>query len=614
MNSSQLILIDANLRDVQLLQIIRRNEVRKWVAFIPDYARILELEDLLRPYALRIGTGRELQETAHKLRRPFYRLTAQLGDKYNSLEWWSSSISERNTMNSRLFLNCCYVFVAKDFLNMNDDMCIICDSVPVLKTISNIAKNSHKVFLYKSRSLERYFLQGYTRRIAALFYNMIVGWRRWLVARVNLLYHQILLRKRIKKLMAVDFMLHTWVAEKCFGSDGKFHDGYFGVLPQWLREKDYDVCTLVTIFSTRRSYWKALNFFRLRPGDYIIPEDFHRIYDYLFPLWLYLKKLRFKYKGVILSDVDVTSLFYEEKQKDPASIVTMYYILMKRLAENHVKPSVIIDGFENMISDKMIILGAKKYLKGTIVNGFFHLPVTSNILCNFIDSSEVNFAPLPDQIICNGELYQNLLVEQGYPSDKLATGTALRYTYLWDRTDKGLEKPEDGIMRVLIPLPLAKGAAIELIQKAMGALETTDYKIYLKPHPMGLEILNELPNSVTSRIEALSGPMDDALSKADVILTAATSSALDGVLSGKPVIRIARESEIDFDPLVGLGNFGEVYFREEQIRKAAEEYEHRLNQGKRLVDYDPDIYLRKLFAPPNEEYLSVFIPEALKKD
>jgi hypothetical protein len=395
----------------------------------------------------------------------------------------------------------------------------------------------------------------------------------------------------------MDFLLHTWVTEKCFGSNGKFNDGYFTILPQWLREKGYKVCTFVTIFSIKRSYWEALNFFRLRPSDYIIPEDYYRFYDYLFPLRLYLSKILFTYKGIVLSGVDLTPLFYEEKRKDPASVETMYYILMKRLAENRVKPSVIIDGFENMISDKMIILGAKRYLKGAIVNGFFHLPVTLNILCNFIDSSEAEFAPLPDQIICNGELYQSLLAEQGYPSDKLVTGTALRYTYLWDKTDKGPIKSENSNMRVLIPLPLAKGAALELIQKAMGVLETTDYKIYLKPHPMGLEILDELPTSVTSRVEALTGPMDDALSKVDLILTAATSAALDGVLS-----------------LVGLETFGEVYYREEEIRKAAEEYEHRLNQGKSLVDYDPDIYLRRLFAPPNEEYLSVFIPEALKKD
>jgi len=412
----------------------------------------------------------------------------------------------------------------------------------------------------------------------------------------------------------VDFILHTWVDEKCFGSNGEFHDRYFTILPGWLREKGYKVSTFITIYSIKRLYWQAINFFRLKPEDYIIPEDFYKWYDYFFPVWLYFKKFRFKYKQLILDSVDVTSLFHEENKRDPVNFTTMNYILMKRLAQREFEPRVIIDGFENMVSDKMIITGARKYLRNTILNGFFHIPVTLNILCNFTDKMEIMFAPLPDYIICNGEFYREILEQEHYPGEKLTVGSALRYTYLWQRKLEKPISPMNGVLQILVPLSLVKNASIELIQKVMGAVgQQTSYEIYLKPHPMGLKFVEELPTSTLSRVEVLTGSMDAALSKVDVILTGATSAALDGVLSGKPVIRIGRESDLDLDPLGCLKGFERVFYHEEEIREVLKQYHLALKNGKSVINYDPNTFLQNLFAPPTEDFLSAFIPEPLRR-
>jgi hypothetical protein len=614
LESPKLILIDAHIGREKIADIVRKENIGEWIALIPDYNLTLSIEDTLKPYAKRLSTGNALQEVVRNIRKPYYQVTSELGEKYNSLAWWSTSISERNTMTNRLFLNCCYVFLAKRALTISKDTCFICDSVPVLALISNISPKHYETSLHTSFSLRRYISNGYIGNIRQALYKFIKKYYIWFITKAHYVYHRAIKGGLLPKPSSVDIVLHTWVDEKSFGTDGTFIDRYFTVLPEWLRKQGHKVATFVTLSAIQRSYWQALNFFRLKPENYIIPDDFHKWYDNFLALFLYLKKLSFKYDNLILEGVDVSSLFYEEKQKDSINLETLNFILMKRLAESRIKPLMIIDGFENMVSDKMIILGARKHLSDTILKGFFHIPVATNNLCNFIGQSEMQFAPLPDQVICNGEVYRKILETENYPKKLLRVGTALRYIYLWKTKTPSLNNSDHsmGVLRILVPLPLARNAAMELIQKVIGAVpEKQPWRIYLKPHPMGLDVINALPKLTLSRVEILTDSMDDSLQKSDVVVTAASSAALDSVLSGKPVIRIGREADLDFDPLSNLDGFENVFYETDEISQELEKYSRKLGCGEKLIDFDPLDLLGNLFAPPTEEYLSVFVSKSI---
>ncbi len=614
MEAPKLILIDAQIGREKMADIVRKKNIREWIALIPDYDLTLGIEETLKPYANRLSTGNALQEVVKDIRRPYYQVTSELGERYNSLAWWSTSISERNTMTSRLFLNCCYVFLAKRLLSLDKNICFVCDSVPVLALIADISPRHYEASLHTSFSLRRYISKGYIGNVRQALYKFLKKYYIWFITKAHYVYHRVIKGSLPQKPFSVDIVLHTWVDEKSFGTDGTFIDRYFTILPEWLRKQGHKVATLVTVSAVQRSYWQALNFFRLKPDDYIIPDDFHKWCDNFFALFLYLKKLSFKYDNVILEGVDVSSLFYEEKQRDSINLETLNFILMKRLAESGIKPLMIIDGFENMISDKMIISGSRKYLKSTTLKGFFHIPATTNNLCNFISPSEIQFAPLPDEIICNGEVYRKILETENYPKNLLSVGAALRYTYLWKTKASHLYNSNHvkDHLTILVPLPLARNAAMELIQKTIDAVPAKKpWKIYVKPHPMGLDVINALPELTLSRVEILTDSMDESLRKSDIVVTAASSAALDGVLSGKPVIRIGREADLDFDPLSSLDGFENVFYGKDEINQELEKYSNKLVCGEKLIDFNPPELLSNLFAPPTDDFLNVFVSKGM---
>ncbi|MBU2549814.1 MAG: hypothetical protein KKB20_15475 [Proteobacteria bacterium] len=617
MSEAKLVLLDARLDRQKIVDIIGREGLVRWAALIQDYGRIIEIEEALPPTIQRMETGPAMRRAVQALRTPYYRLTADLGRKHQSLAWWSNSISERNNMNSRLFLNCCYVDAARRLIERDGDLCLVCDDPTVLKIVAGCFASSRRIVVETSGRLNGRALNGYLHSFLYVLGTCVQGLWRWFQAKASLYWHDRAQKERPRGPADLDCLVHTWADEKSFGANDRFNDRYFTTLPDWLRQRGYKTASLVTVYAIERSFWRALEFFRKDPAAYILPEDYCTWYDYLFPVRLYLRRLRFGFKGLVLNGVDMSALFTMEKQRDAGSFVLLYYPLMKRLADKGVRPSVILEAFENMLSDKMVALGVKKYLPGTRLFGFFHLAVTQNILCNFIGPGEAEFAPLPDRIICNGPVFRDRLAEAGYPEDKLSVGVALRYQYLWkqkapDESEALGFQPPAGPMRILVPLPLVEDGALELIGKTMAAAGN-DYHIYLKPHPMGLGLLDRLPDGIRSRVQALTGSMDEALARTDVVVTAATSAALDAVLSGKPLVRLGREAEIDLDPLEGLESLDRVYYSPKEIKAVLADYQTRIRNGSPLIGYDPRTLLPGLFAPPSDEGLSAFIPSDLRK-
>src|SRR6266436_4714194 len=80
--------------------------------------------------------GNQVEERfAQLLRKPLLdRITAQ-GRVHDSIAWWASRLSERNTMVSPLFLRCCYLQVGQmELKNQHGTLCVIAESWAVLES------------------------------------------------------------------------------------------------------------------------------------------------------------------------------------------------------------------------------------------------------------------------------------------------------------------------------------------------------------------------------------------------------------------------------------------------------------------------------------------------
>ncbi|MCX5807572.1 MAG: hypothetical protein NT010_16150 [Proteobacteria bacterium] len=601
---NKLAIVHSSLSNEKISSFLSASGFTKFLLLVSDYERVRELGEVLKDTGEIYDISSDIQNTADLLRRPFYEVTAQLGVKYNSREWWAGNISERNTMICNLFLHCCYCYIFSRKMKEEDNFCVISDSSAVIKNITGIAgKNridvvSKTLFVIKD-GCSGVFFEG--------FYKLILHLGIFTLTRLNRLYHRLTAGKW-KPLKNPDVVLHTWVDEKCFGPNGQFKDRYFTVLPDYYRKKGVSKATFVT-FSYRnitRSLWSAVSFLRVNQEDFIIPEDYYHIGDYIFPFLLRFKMGRFVFTQIILKDLDCSILFNEYHRNEPVRFEAMYYLLFKRLLNKGIKPKLLIEGFENMATDKMILLGIRDFMPGTAVYGFFHVAQSPHVLCFFTDVIEGDVAPLPDRIICNGLKYMEILIKEHYPKERIVVGAALRYLYLHNIKKASSDRHDD--FRILLVLPIEKETVVELFYKLKTAIDGINhYRMILKPHPMETKIIEKIKGDFLPGTEVFTGGMEDALNMCDIVVSAATGAVLDCIMADKEVIRIGRGTQIDFDPLAWFEELGRPCSSIEELRKRLVDTEKKI----RSQSYEKPQYsamLPELFSPMTEETMKPFLP------
>lgn len=601
---SNMLLIHSSLPHEKITGFLKGSGIKTWYPLIGNYEKIVELKKELRGIAECEEISAMLQKAAADLRRPFYEATAKLGVQYNSIEWWTSIISERNTMTCSLFLHCCYVYLASQWMDSDEDLCIITDSNAVIKNIAFVAAKkgvkaeNNTFFTLKDRPL-RIFAEG--------LFKLVLHLGVFMTARLNRLYHTIITGK-YTPLKNPDVILHTWVDEKCFGEDGQFRDRYFTILPDYYERNNVRKATFVS-FSYRnitRSIWNAFSFLHTNKDHFIIPQDHYCIWDYLFPFRIWFRQRRFEFRSVVLKDVDCSILFDEYHKNEPVRFETMYYLLFKRLAKKGIRPKMVMDGFENLFTDKLIQLGVKEFMPGTAVHGFFHVAPSPNTLCFFIDIKERDTAPLPDRIICNGRRYKDILIREHFPEDRVVVGAALRYLYL--HNIRQASRAASGDFRILLVLPIEKETIVELFYKLKEAMEGIErLRMILKPHPMQTSFIKTIMNDFPPGTEVFTGPMGEALNLCDIVVSGATGAVLDCVMADKEVVRVGRSAQIDLDPLAWFEEFGRPCGSVNELR------ERLIDAEKRIKDpsYSPPYYsvmLPELFSPATEEAMRAFLP------
>jgi surface carbohydrate biosynthesis protein (TIGR04326 family) len=327
------------------------------------------------------------------------------------------------------------------------------------------------------------------------------------------------------------------------------------------------------MFSVRRSWRAAWEWMRHSRQQFLNPYQFFRLSDYWFTVREAWRQARMPHEAVRLGDLEVTRLFEAERDRTTfdadALEAILCYCLPHRLAEAGYFVDVLIDPFENMIPEKSLILGFRRYLPATMLVGFQHAALYPFMLCNFITASEAKFAPMPDRIVCNGEFFREVLVREGLPAERAVTGPSLRYGHLWQLAERPLP-PRAAPAIVFVPLPLMLPEAVELILKICRALEDLPgIRVYLKPHPMSsLKTLLKAAHleHLPAHFEFVGGGMGEWLAQAHVAVGMSSSTVYEIVAAGVPLVVVGRETGLELNPLSWYPEWRQVYVAPEDIR------------------------------------------------
>lgn len=338
-------------------------------------------------------------------------------------------------------------------------------------------------------------------------------------------------------------LIRTYIDETYFGADGTARDRYFPGLADALRQDGYEVITVPWLTQPRRSRREAFAWFRRHPGQYLIPEDFYSLGDYLWATSVIVAQARLASGPHVFEGLDVTPLVRDacRQQSTEAGLTrsALYYRLVEKWARLGLKFDVFIDTFENMLGEKPPVMALRRWVPDVLTVGFQHYAGQHPlVLCLFTTPEEAAFAPHPDIIVCNLPLTAARLVDAGFPRRKLRVGPPLRFLYSMPAEVE--RTAEAG--RVLVVLAMDPMAAKELLSKLLAAFpEDESIRFWVKPHPMmslkqfdALLGGREMPPHMT-RVE---GPIGEWLARAAGAVVVATTATLEVALpvpAGMPV-------------------------------------------------------------------------------
>jgi len=578
--------------------------VSECVGLMPDYGAIERLEADLRGVASRRPINADLRVAADDLRRPFVELTALFGRKYGSLAWWASGIAERNTNGSDLFLHCCYLLLAQRYLDEGKSLGIVCSAPALRRLIVELARARGYRVCQIGRRVPR-LRETVLWPIAALVWKTVYVLLRWLAVR--------LVRGRVVRhrrgAINPDVLLSTRVDRACLDGSGSLRDRYLPGLGQFYASRGLSSATVFAILEDLRVFWSMIRHVP-KTADCILLEDHLRFADLAFPARMWARQRAFRFQGAILRGLDVSRLFDAANRTESLSVIaTLHYPLMRRLAADGIHPRLVVLPFENMVFDKLTILGVHRFMPGTEVYGFCHNPLKRNVLPWYTDVRERDIAPLPDRVVCNGPRYREILLREGYAPERVVIGAALRYAYLHRggaQAQGSGPRPDGAPPSILLVLTTKRDGTSEVIDKfvsAVGALP--DAVVLVKPHPFARELAGGVLSALGGRARVVDGTMEEVLAASDIVVCAASGAILEAVLAGKRVIRVSPESQLDMDPLAWFAEFDPPVSTPEELARRLQEACAAVGTPSRARPGDA---LSSFFAPPTEEHMAAFLP------
>lgn len=624
----KLVLAHKSLNIRRIIEFIRNEDKIFWLYMGRDYSDMLVWRERLSGVAQQVEFGRELQSKAKDLRRPFIDFMAETGCRNNKFVYWTSIVFEKNTVLSPMFQNCCNLEVLKDYLDHNIEfktLIVISGSWSFLETI--------KINL-ESPLLEIISLNNNASKFTSILkdYFTIMKNSLFFIAKCFLEYASLkLFCKKYNSLNSSDsakgkmnkwIILRSWAHNNLFDKEGVFNDVYLPILGKWLKANGYEIKIMplllmpkLGIRSILKSYKNIMLLLSEKKNNFIVPWKYLKIRDIFIAYKMCFGQLWLRFDKQYFYNWNLHILLNEERRKFALNQrglgCALHYLLIKRLAENNIKIERAIYTFENMLTEKLFLIGLKKYYPDAKSVGFQHSVLYPLKLDMYISEKEITKIPLPSKIVCSGDFFRNIMIKEKYPAEKLEIGPALRFAHIYNKKEN--IKIEN--KSVLIACPGYRNELVELLYKVLTALRDEDVSLWIKPKPDTpmIDVIDEIikkTNINPAKIKKVSGSLSELLNKANIMITIASGAIIDGIASGIPVLRIKREMDLDLDPLDWLNFDPKRDFIAYTVSDIKRETIRALTLSEAekewLKEYGQKI-TEEMFSPVSEETLRVFL-------
>lgn len=492
--------------------------------------------------------------------------------------WWLSLVAEKSTLKKQSYHNLARLITIMDFKKRFSIAEIYIDIEDVALK-NSILKNSHGENAYRVTS-------SATKKpiSCALFFVKALGYLTFFIAR-KCIMHLVFARDSKRKMASLNrskFLLITFFpfADKKLLKQNVFKSNYFGPLQKSIESRFKNEISWLGILQDT----SGLNIDKIKLAKQIngwqycffFPEELvsflgiaSSLFVFLYICLKYMVKMPYLAKHFVFDygrKINIWDIFREE---------WVYSFFGTYLIENILHYYAFIGLLSKMKNGSAIIYPAELYSYENALNtakkkqkskiktiGIQHASVPFLSL-NYFNTPEdltlgdmLSVFPLPDYLASSGGIPKRMLLESGWPEERIFDIGAIRYHKLSKFLEKKTEW-KDKKRQVVVALPSVKNEVVEILLLLWQAFRNENICTFvIKPHPACPveDIVKHIGFDFNSSkfILDLETPMGDLLISSRAIITAGSASSLDGLICQCPVIIPRLSYKADMNPLGGV--------------------------------------------------------------
>ena len=583
-----------------------------YLYFGDNYRVRRNLEEKLGEGFVRLDIARLHDHVADEIRAEHVAWIDGLNRTYgDNLEWWFGPIASRNVYSSKLFQYSCYLEILKRIWDKAEERprLIFTESAGLAKVISKWA-SEHGIAV-RCRILARW--QALTDYFRAFL--------RWGYFALVLLIRQIAARSSgkacgLNKVDSRDLaIVDTFILDSCLSEAGVFTNHYFPHLHEFLTARGFGLLVHPVLYVFGLHYFSVYRRMRRSNTHFIIAEDYLKGADYFYILTQSLRAARCRIRAPRFRGFDLSDLITEE-QRNLADIVSLtagqIYRLFLRLGESGLAPKLVIEWYENQSIDKALIAGARQAFPQARIIGAQIFLYSLNLLNLFPAPSEVEAKVTPDVMLAMSPHLCNITktFTKAIPCYPAAS---LRYAYIFEGMPERSGAARWATVVILLPYDMMEALAmLETVKRVLDRIRK-DIRLLIKCHPSYSP--GDLKRSFgegnwPERFEFFQGPIQKALQRATVVVSANSGAMVEAAAWGIPVIFLGRQTVLNQNFLAGLNtNLVTECFTENELVEGLNRYIKASPVEIETYRQEGQNILKLFFSPVNEKTMQPFIGE-----
>ena len=524
-----------------------------WFYLGTDYRSHTQLKTGLGTGLREIEFGQEYHETVTSFRQTYVDYIATLYAASSSTGTRYSGFLEKSPFISCIFQNACFIRLALRLLKRDTD-----DAVFIVCQENVLAHDLFLTLQHDGNFRVQMEVSGSALPVPERISLYAKGCIRLAFTGLGMLFRKIMRHPSAKKAKmrmhhgSDIILIHTWLSRNS-SANGEYREGFFGDLQEKLAGLGYTP-VLIPHIPYDLSFRQGISALA-RSGKLFVPEEYFLSFRALSGIFRSCVCRIPRWNDYIVDGIVISNNVYYQEYRDFEHLQMLMPLLWEAIIRNFSETGIRIRSFillhENYSFEKAIIRQLRICCGDCTTIGYQHSTVTSNHISYCLSRDGSDRDTLPDRVIANGTFPRSILIRNNYPEDLVVAGGALRYA-----GDAGLPPCMTSLVPneekyTLLTLPGVMDESVELLEKVYEALGTGRERVMVKVHPFipvaGLK--GSVKKDILQRFEFTSEPLEKVLPGARLLIYSTSSTCIEALSFGIPVLRVLSDRRLDIDPL-----------------------------------------------------------------